>query len=171
MKIFITFGTNNHLQNIKETYPNELMLIMTSEEDQALLLHESDKETVFKEGRVYEIIDQKGQLEKNSRFAVLNNIPVSDEGRPLFEYQFKNRAKSIENEPSYVAMRILRPIKSDTYIILTLWECEKDFLTWQKQNANFYDEAQKNWDLTTEIDLHSFFSKPSYVTKYSVNHS
>ncbi|MDQ7860197.1 antibiotic biosynthesis monooxygenase [Peribacillus frigoritolerans] len=39
----------------------------------------------------------------------------------------KNRAGFIENEPGFVALRVLRPINSETYVILTIWEKQADF--------------------------------------------
>lgn len=164
MNTYITYGTINHLQNVKENHPDEKMLIMINEEDQALLLHEANGPSVFNEGRHYEILDQAGNL-KESGFAVLNNIPVNDEGRPLFEYRFNNRARTIENETGFVAIRVLRPLNSDTYIILTLWKSEKDFLNWQ--NSKAYDQAHKKRGTSDGMDQQSIFPRPSYVTKYS----
>ena len=63
---------------------------------------------------------------------VLNNIPVTPEGRPLFEARFKNRAGKIENQPGFKALRVLRPKDSDTYIVLTLWD-RKNPKQWVKE--------------------------------------
>ena len=65
----------------------------------------------------------------------MNNIPVTEEGRPLLEYRFKNRAGLIESEPGFIAIRVLRPIKSDTYVILTVWQKESDFLKWTNSKS------------------------------------
>ncbi|MFZ3589789.1 antibiotic biosynthesis monooxygenase family protein [Bacillus sp. DJP31] len=165
MNIYITYGTNDYLHQVRENHSNEIMLILTGEEDQALLLHETGKETIFKEGKHYEILDQSGIL-KESGFAILNNIPVSDEGRTLFEYRFKNRARMIENEPGFGAIRVLRPLNSDTYIIFTQWESKQDFLNWQ--NSKAYDTAHKKRGTSEGIDQQSIFPRPSYVTKYSI---
>ena len=32
--------------------------------------------------------------------------------------------------PGFVRMEILRPLKSDYYVVLTYWESPKDFETW-----------------------------------------
>ena len=48
----------------------------------------------------------------------------------------------MENEPGFKAIRVLRPLEGDTYVILTLWEEEKAFQDWQQSNS--YQEAHKN---------------------------
>jgi heme-degrading monooxygenase HmoA len=161
----MTSGTFDYLQQVREKHKNETMIILKSDDDQAVLLHETEGKKFFNEGRDYEVIDQSGAL-KESGVTVLNNIPVSDEGRPLFEYRFKNRAKLIDNEPGFVAIRVLRPISNDTYIILTLWNSETDFLNWQ--NSKAYDHAHNKRGTSEGIDQQSIFSRPSYVSKYDV---
>jgi heme-degrading monooxygenase HmoA len=166
MNIYMTTGTYDYLQQLQEKHKNETMVILKSDEDQAVLLHETESTEIFNEGRDYEVIDQSGDLQ-GAGFAVLNNIPVSDEGRPLFEYRFQNRTKLIDNEPGFVAIRVLRPISSDTYIILTLWKQEADFLNWK--NSKAYDNAHKKRGTSEGIDQQSILPRPSYVTKYHVS--
>ncbi len=62
--------------------------------DQFALVHETDGDTIFKEGHAYEVLDASANL-ADSGFAVLNNISVTDEGRPLFEQRFSQRARLI----------------------------------------------------------------------------
>ncbi|WLR51487.1 antibiotic biosynthesis monooxygenase [Bacillus tianshenii] len=164
MNIYIAYGTGDYLQTLKKQHPLETLRVMTNA-DRTILVHESNKETFFKEGHSYEVIDQSGELPEEG-FAVLNNIPVRDEGRPLFEERFQNRARLIEHEPGFQAIRVLRPLDSDTYIILTVWQDEKSFKGWQKSNA--YDKAHKKRGTSEGIDNTSIFSGPSYVTNYHI---
>jgi heme-degrading monooxygenase HmoA len=113
----MTSGTYDYLKKIEDKHPNETMVTMQNP-DTAVLIHETSAGTLFKEPRSYEVIDSSGSFD-HAGFAVLNNIPVTDEGRPLFEHRFKNRAGLIENEPGFAAIRVLRPLESNTYIILT----------------------------------------------------
>ena len=61
----------------------------------SLLLHETAGKTVFQTPRRYEVIGSSGTLQENGYF-VFNNIPVTDEGRPIFEHRFKERAGAID---------------------------------------------------------------------------
>ncbi|GLB58814.1 antibiotic biosynthesis monooxygenase family protein [Cytobacillus sp. NCCP-133] len=165
MKIYMTIGTYDYLKKIEEKHPNENIITMQNPGN-ALLIHETSGDTIFKEPRSYEVIDSSGSFDQ-ARFAVLNNIPVTDEGRPLFEHRFKNRAGLIENEPGFAAIRVLRPIESNTYIILTLWQNEKSFRDWQDSYA--YEKAHEKRGTESGIDRQpQIFSSPSYVTKYYI---
>ncbi|CAM3651745.1 antibiotic biosynthesis monooxygenase family protein [Mesobacillus zeae] len=163
MNMFITAGTFDFLQKMKDRYPSEKMLLLSSGEG-ASILHETEGKTVFNEPRKYEVIDTAGTFD-GAGFAVLNNIPVNDEGRPLFEYRFLNRPRMIEKEPGFVAIRVLRPLSSNTYVILTLWDSEPSFEKWQDSQA--YKHGHKKSGTEEGIDAKpSIFSGPSYVSKH-----
>lgn len=163
MNLYITSGTADYLLRFKEKHPGETLVLM-SNNDSSILVHETDGNSLFNEPRRYEIIDSAGSL-NHAGFAVLNNIPVTDEGRPLFEDRFLNRPRMIENEPGFVAIRVLRPLSSNTYTILTVWENEGAFENWQKSKA--YEHAHKKQG--TEAGAKpNIFESASYVTKYYI---
>ncbi|MDP4163436.1 MAG: antibiotic biosynthesis monooxygenase [Bacillota bacterium] len=165
MNLYMTTGTFDFLKTIKDKNPEEKMMLMQNGEG-ALLLHETIGKTVFSTPRKYEVLDSVGELDDNG-FVVMNNIPVSEEGRPVFEYRFKNRAGMIEQEPGFVAIRVLRPLSNDTYIILTVWENADAFQNWQ--NSKAYEKAHEKRGTEQGIDAKpNVFSGSSYVTKYIV---
>jgi heme-degrading monooxygenase HmoA len=166
MNIYMTSGTYDFLESIAKKHPLEMILTL-QDGDGAVLLHETSGESVFSSPRKYEVIDSAGEL-KRAGFIVMNNIPVTDEGRPLFEYRFKNRARMIEQEPGFAAIRVLRPMNSNTYIILTQWDSEKDFEGWQQSKA--YEKAHEKRGTSEGIDAQpQIFAMPAHVTKYHVS--
>ena len=168
MKLYLTSGTPDYLLRFKENHPGETMILMETN-DSAMLVHETKSESLFNEPRKYEVIDSTGSLDQPEGFAVLNNIPVTDEGRPVFEDRFLNRPKLVENEPGFKAIRVLRPLSSNTYIILTMWENESAFEKWQQSKA--YENAHKKRGTKTGVDFAkpSIFESASYVSKYYIN--
>lgn len=166
MNVYITSGTYDFLKQLKDKHKETMTLAHDSDKEQAMLIHETAGATVFKEPRLYESIDSVGSM-VNGSFAVLNNIPVRDEGRPVFEYRFKNRAGLIESEPGFVGIRVLRPLSNDTYIILTVWENELAFKNWQESKA--YEKAHVKRGTKDGIDQHTIFSGPSYVTTFNIS--
>jgi heme oxygenase (mycobilin-producing) len=165
MNIFITFGTTDYLQTIKQKHAEEKMILMENP-DNAILLHETEGNTVFNEGKHYEVLDAVGDIQQGG-FAVLNNIPVREEGRPVFEYRFSQRTGLIEKEPGFAAIRVLRPMDTDTYVILTIWDKESSFKNWQQSKA--YEKAHQKRGTSEGIDQQkSIFSGPSYVTTYHI---
>ncbi len=162
MNFYVTFGSADYLSKTAAENKEEQMLLMQNE-DKGILFHESEASSVFKEPKKYKVLDGTGDFQKGS-YAVLNNIPVSDEGKPLFEQRFKERARMIEGEPGFIAIRVLRPKNDDTYVILTLWEDEKSFKNWQQSKA--YDQAHKKRGTNEGVDQKSIFPRPSFVTTY-----
>jgi heme oxygenase (mycobilin-producing) len=167
MKVYLTSGTPDYLMKIKAQHPEENLVLMNNL-DSAILVHETNGESLFNEPRKYEVIDSAGTLGQEG-FAVLNNIPVTDEGRPLFEDRFLNRPRLIENEPGFQAIRVLRPLSSNTFIILTIWKNEGAFENWQKSKA--YEQTHKNRGTEAGIDSAkpNIFESASYVSKYYIS--
>lgn len=162
MNIFIASGTFNYLNSLKEKHPEETLILMQNI-DTSLLLHETNNKSFFKQPRKYEIIHKSGAFEDAS-FAVMNHIAVSDEGRPVFEYRVKHGPHVMNQEPGFKALRVLRPLTSDTYVILTLWQDEKSYKRWYESKA-----TNKNEDIIKEINAtKDIFPRPSYVTKFII---
>ena len=159
MKLYKWLGSEQETDTLKENG----WFVLTSGSD-AVAINEQEI-PVGEQVEAYEVLDQKGQLEVGA-FAVFNNIPVTEEGRELFEPRFQNRAGLVEKEPGFAAIRILRPLDSDTYVILTMWEDESAFTTWQSSQA--YSHAHKKRGTSEGIDKRpNIFPRPSFVTTYS----
>ncbi|WP_242257182.1 heme-degrading monooxygenase HmoB [Bacillus cereus group sp. BfR-BA-01379] len=125
----------------------------------------------------YDVLDAVGEFKGQPGYIVCNNISVTDEGRPVFENRFKNRAGLIENEPGFQAIRVLRPLSNDTYVILTMWETEQNFKDWTEsrsfENAHKKRPAQAEGQAPAQAHPHaeqqkSIFSRPSFVTTFDV---
>lgn len=139
---------------------NEFRFLVES--DEQLQVAEEDVTT-----RVYECLDAVGELPEQG-FVVLNNIAVTEEGRPQFEARFQNRARKIEQEPGFAAIRVCRPLTDDTYIIMTFWQNESSFEQWRQSEA--YQHAHKKRGTAEGIDQQrpNIFPRPSFVTTYEV---
>ncbi len=73
---------------------------------------------------------------------VSNRIQVANGHEADFEKRFKGRAGLVEKMPGFVRLEILRPIKSDYYVVLTYWNDERSFRAWT-ESAEF-QEAHRN---------------------------
>lgn len=164
MNIYITSGTLDYLKGIENKYPTETIVTMVNENG-ALLLHETIEASVFKEPRKYEVIDSEGIINKEG-YVVINYIPVTEEGRPLFEHQFKWRQSLVETEPGFIAIRVLRPFSSNTYIILTIWESEIAFQSCHNFKA-FLETYSKGSEKGIDSQL-KIFTSGAYASKYTI---
>ncbi|MFD2703371.1 antibiotic biosynthesis monooxygenase family protein [Paenibacillus shunpengii] len=115
----------------------------------------------------YEAIDASGSL-SGSKFIVMNNIPVTDDGREAFEARFMNRARKVEDEPGFAGIRVLRPLNSDTYVILTAWDSKASFEAWQQSQAFAHAHQKRDSQEGLKAQAPSIFARPSFITTYTV---
>ncbi|KKI90817.1 hypothetical protein WQ54_18900 [Bacillus sp. SA1-12] len=160
MKLYITYGTVDYLAKLVKKHTDKKLRLMANDQT-AVLFHETDSKTIFNAPKKYEILYFSGDL-ANGAFALVNNIPVSSEARPLFEKTFHDESQKIEKHSGLSAIRVLRPLKGDTYIILTLWESEQYSKAWQ-ESASF-ETIFKNTGSTGGFG-HPL-ANPAYVAKY-----
>lgn len=163
MYVYFTTGTRDFMEKLQKRHANEMMVLMHGG-GKSLLLHETDGKSVFQTPRRYEVISSVGEL-KNEGYFVYTNVPVTDEGKPVFEHRFSTGSDRIENEEGFIAFRLLRPLDSDTYIVMTEWEEVSDYERW-KHSPSFKDSPQS-------VDMNEFagntthiFSSAAYVTTY-----
>lgn len=164
MYIYLTSGTAEFMESMRKKYIPKEQIIVLHGSGNSVLVHETEEKTIFATPRKYEVIDSVNSLEQKGYF-VFNNIPVSDEGRPIFENRFLNRSGSIENEPGFIAFRLLRPLDSDTYIVLTQWTGPNSFEAWK--NSNAFKQAHSKPDTTPGVKKQNIFNAASYISTYS----
>lgn len=73
---------------------------------------------------------------------VSNRLQVAKGQEKEFEARFEGRARLVENMPGFIRLEILRPLKSEYYIVLTHWQDEASFRGWT-DSAEF-KEAHRN---------------------------
>ncbi|WP_062352209.1 antibiotic biosynthesis monooxygenase family protein [Bacillus kwashiorkori] len=164
MFIFLTSGTHDYMERIfNKNHNHGTKLVYMYNMDHALLLQESAKKTIFQLPRKYEILESEHHL-PNEGFAALHYIPVNDDNRERFEYRLKNRGKIIHGADGFVAIRVLRPIKNDSYIILTCWKNEETFKDYKASNrfALEFGELEKLKEMV-KIDI-----RAPYFTTYKI---
>ena len=164
MYMFFTSGTRDFMEKLQKKHANTGMVLMHGG-GKSHLVHESDKKkSVFQTPRRYEVISSIGNLAEEGYF-VCNNVPVTDEGKPVFEHQFSTAGDRVANQYGFVAFRLLRPLDSDTYMVMTEWEDVSHYERWK--NSQAFKESHHSADMkefannTTRI-----FSGASYVTTY-----
>ena len=69
-------------------------------------------------------------------FVVANRIHVASGYETEFEERFKNRAGLVEKMHGFIRNELLRPIKGDSYIVMTHWQSQEAFEAWT-QSASF----------------------------------
>lgn len=163
MNIFTTSGTMDFMESLRDNYASEKMIAMHAK-GTSLLLHETTGRSVFQTPLRYEVIGSSGNLEEEGFFA-FNHVSVTDEGRPIYEHLLLNRADKIEGEQGLIAYRLLRPIRSNTYVVLTQWSNEHFFNHWKKSSnyTHVLGVNEKGAGLEKKPQM---FSSAPYVKTY-----
>lgn len=163
MNLHVTYGDPAALKAVLNGLADD-GIIMMEQGNEAVLIQENEASASFADADSYTVLDTSGEL-ADGAFAVFNNIPVTAEGQELFEERFMGRARKIEDTEGFGAIRVLRPLDSDTYVILTIWQDEHAFKNWQTSDA--YAHAHKKRGTEDGIDKKpNIFARPSFVTTY-----
>lgn len=162
MKIYLTSGSMEFMESVRARYPKEMMVTMHGAQN-SVLLHESEKKSVFATPRQYEVLESIGHLTEQGFFA-LNYIPINEDGQPIFEHQFKLRADSIEQEQGLVALRFLKQAKEDTYVVLTQWVDSHSFNLWRNSSAYHFLLEDSEVRAGVEKRPYMFTSAPYFRT-------
>lgn len=162
MNIYMTTGTMGFMEKIKDQHTDESILLMNGGGN-TLLLHETNGKSIFQTPRKFEVVGSYGNLTEPGFFA-MDNVAVTDEGKPIFEHQYKNLGEKLQNMPGFVAFRLLRPIGSDTYTLLTQWTDRRLYEIWYNSPGNQLSDKTVFKDAGGATQ-HIFTSAP-YTTHY-----
>lgn len=61
---------------------------------------------------------------------VQNRVPVADGQEEAFLDRFRTRRGLVDHHPGFIRNLVLRPIRGETFIVLTFWESEEHFRAW-----------------------------------------
>lgn len=166
MNIYLTSGTYDFLyKKYEKKFGKETLLLMQNQNGEGVLMHETSAKTIFHSPRRYEVISSSGNL-INEGFATMNHIPVTDEHKPLFEYEIK-KILSLKTG-DFRASRLLKPKSGDMYIIFCLWASKGDYINWKKNPTNasspLVESPEKSWN---DPQHHLFYGK-SYLTQLTI---
>lgn len=154
----MTNGTLQLLQGIAEENPHNKFYFMNNDTS-TLMYYESEDENVFTSGRAYDVLLSKGNIVQGG-FVVMNNIPVTEEGRPVFEHRFRKRQNEVDSMPGFQAFRLLRPADGNTYVVFTQWVSEQDFNNWK--NSKQFKHAHKG----SGTKPPAYFADRPFIMKY-----
>ncbi len=142
MKLFMNSGTFDYLLNLYKKHENEPVLLLRNA-GKSLLLHETAGETFMKEPRSFDVFGQAGTLTQET-FISMNHIPVPDEETAAFEHTFRDLGAHLQSKNGFRAYRLLRPLRSDTYIVLIAWNNENAYKDWDRSGADGFPLKQSS---------------------------
>ncbi|RLL45024.1 antibiotic biosynthesis monooxygenase [Oceanobacillus piezotolerans] len=159
MKAYMTKGTVDFLVKLSKKHALDIYIMNNNEG--GLAYYEDAKKSIFTTGKDYEIITQNGEMQAEG-FVVMNNIPVTDDARAVFEDRFKARRSDVDSMPGFQAFRFLRPLKGNHYVVLTQWNSASDFDNWK--NSETFQKAHQN----QEVKKPAYYADRPFTTSYQM---
>lgn len=166
MYLYLTSGTPEFMELLQKKYSKEPMIVLYGDGN-TVLLHETDKKSVFASPRSYEIIGKVNALKEQGFFS-MNYIPVKSDSRKIFEDRFLETIHTLKNEPGFIAFRLLKPLHDETYIVLSEWTGPHSFEAWKASSS--YKEVYENKSVYG-VDRGNIFTSAPYVKTFLTKRS
>ena len=163
MNFYVTSGTPEYMEKLiakNEKVP----LILLHGNGNSVVLHESEKKSIFAVPRKFEILDSKGAFEQKYYFTIYN-MPILSDERLVFEKKVLDVIQLLKANDGVIAYRFLRPIKADTYLLIIQWGGPATFEAWK--NSEYYQNTIAPILEGSTSAMQSMFNASSYITTYS----
>lgn len=161
MFFYMTSGTPEYMEKMFEK-KRAIGLYLLHGQGNSVLFYETDKKkSIFATPRKFEVLDGRGTFEQRGYFAI-ENIPVADESRLVFEEEVIKSVASLHNDISSIAFRVLRPIKSEIFLVVTQWAGPVSYEKWKDSAAEFSSLIGSAASTTQAI-----FTSKTYTSTYS----
>lgn len=138
MNGYMTNGTYDFLEKLKDKHNFSPFLLMHNN-IKSVAYYEDTNDSIFELSRNYEILEGTGTLQEVG-FVSFTHIPVTEEGRPIFEMDYKGKVKKLAGIDGLEAARVLRPFTGNDYILLIEWRDQKAYQSWENIDPIFHEE-------------------------------
>lgn len=156
----MTNGSAGFLRDLKVNYPETDFYFMQKDQT-TIAYYENKQENLFDAGRSYQAVIVAGKLQATG-YVVMNHIPVIEDGQASFEGRFKQSQREVEVASGFIAFRLLKPDKGNTYIAYTQWQKQQDFQNW-KNTDQFKQSHQSN-----QTTPPAYFADKPFITTYEM---
>ena len=161
MFFYMTSGTPDYMDRMFHN-KRDVGLYLLHGQGNSVLFYETDKKkSVFATPRKFEVIAGRGEFEQRGYFAI-ENIPVADEERGLFEEAVVKAVTMLQGDVACIAYRVLRPVKAETFLVVTQWSGPVSYEKW-KESASAFTELIGESTSTTQ----TMFTSKAYVTTFN----
>lgn len=161
MYFYMTSGTPEFMEKMFAD-KREVGLFLLHGQGNSVLFYETDKKkSIFATPRKFEVVVGRGSFEQRGYFAI-ENIPVADEERGVFEEAVVKAVSSLQNDSACIAFRVLRPVKAETFLIVTQWAGPVSYETWKAGASELTDLISGATSASQAI-----FTSKAYVSTFS----
>ena len=163
MNLYMTSGTADYMEKQVEKYSTEQLIILHGNGN-SVLIHETEKKSIFSAPRKFDVLDATGKLEQKGYY-VFHNMPIVSDDRPVFEKKILDHVGSLKQDSSLISYRFLRPVKAETYILVTQWSGPASYEVWK--NSSDYKNHLAPLLNSSQSSIQTIFNAATHITTYS----
>lgn len=163
MNFYVTSGTPDYMEKLIAKHVDKPLILLHGN-DNSIVLHESEKKSIFAVPRNFEVLDSDGSFGQKGYFTIYN-MPIMSDERPVFEKKALDVISSLKTNDAVVAYRFLRPIKADIYLLIIQWGGPASYEHWKLSDS--YKNTIAPVIEGSTSSMQSMFNASSYITTYN----
>lgn len=137
-----TSGTYHFLEQLTKKYLHKHdFYFMKSARSTIVYYEHKRKKSIFVSGKTFSILKSYETIQPKG-FVTMEHIPVSSDSADAFEARAKKLFLDLTERRGVVAMRLLRQLKKDEFVILTQWKSERDEEFWRTSPTYEYQNVR-----------------------------
>lgn len=138
-----TSGTYYFLQQLTNKHLDQYDFYFMKNNRTTLVYYEHNrKKSIFVSGKTFEILKSYETIQPKG-FVTMEHIPVTSDGVSAFEGQAKRLFLDLTERRGVLAMRLLKQLKKNEFVMLTQWKSERDEEFWRTSPAYDYHNVRK----------------------------
>lgn len=162
MFFYMTSGTPDFMEKLYRN-KRDIGLYLLHGQGNSVLFYETDKKkSIFATPRKFDVVAERGTFEQRGYFA-FENIPVADEEQGVFEEAaVKAVVSSLAGDSACIAYRVLRPVKSEIFLVVTQWAGPASYEKWKEHAEAFTSLVDRSTSVTQTM-----FTSKAYVSIFN----
>lgn len=161
MYMFMTTGTARFLKTVTDSHPKSDFNFMNSGASTLVLYESAKKKGIFVSGRSFEVLHTSGSIHKNG-YVAMDFIPVMEDAMPVFEERTLSIMPKLTKQNGVTALRFLKQLKSNQYMVLTQWQSERYYFDWK--NSLNYNQT----NVLSLARLPAYFAERPFTNTYTM---
>lgn len=157
----ITSGTFHFLQKIADKHPRYQFYFMKNPQATVVYYEHDKKKSVFVSGRTHAILHASGEILPKG-LITMEHIPVTDDGEKIFEERFQQQSSFLAKRFGVQAIRLLKQVRKQEFIILTQWQSAKELKIWQ--DSPYFEK----YDMKKSTRFSAYFADRPFTNEYTM---
>lgn len=155
-----TTGTYHFLKRLiqKHEHKHEFFFMKNNRTTVVYYEHER-KRSIFAAGKTYQILASEGTFQTKG-FVTMEHIPVASDAVSAFLGQAKNRFPDLAGRLGVVAIRLLKQVKKNEFVVLTQWKSDRYEEVWRTSPSYAFQNLQQF------ARQSAYFAERPFVNKY-----